>query len=352
MLDVFDESSLAALVGAFGGILLGLAARLGRFCTLGALEDALYGGQTTRIAMWGVAIGVAIAGTFGLIGTGLLNPGKVIYLISGTTVIASIVGGLMFGYGMALSGNCGYGALARLGGGDLRALVMLLVMGLAAYATISGPLAPLRLALFQPSPLSDIPQGLVFDLARILGTDPSQFGVVVGVFIVAGSVIMTIQEDRKIALFWGAVVGVAIVSGWAGSQWVNNYSFDAVAVTSHSFAAPVGGTILYTMTSTGSTLSFGIGSVFGVLAGSIFGSLVKGHFRWEACEDPRELRRQIAGALMMGIGAVVAMGCSVGQGLSAMSVLSYTAPITLLCIYLGAFVGLRQLIEGRVWPAE
>ena len=105
------------------------------------------------------------------------------------------------------------------------------------------------------------------------------------------------------------------------------------------------------MTSTGSTLSFGIGSVIGVLVGSFAGSLVKGHFRWEACEDPRELRRQMGGALIMGIGAIIAAGCSVGQGLSAMSVLTYTAPVTLACIYLGAFVGLRQLIEGRLWPA-
>ena len=100
------------------------------------------------------------------------------------------------------------------------------------------------------------------------------------------------------------------------------------------------------MTSSGNSISFGTGSVVGVLIGSLIGSLIKGHFRWEACDDPRELRRQLLGAFLMGVGAVVAVGCSIGQGLSAFSVLAYSAPITLLCIMAGAAVGLRQLILG------
>jgi len=100
------------------------------------------------------------------------------------------------------------------------------------------------------------------------------------------------------------------------------------------------------MTSSGNTISFGTGSVLGVVIGSLLGCLLKGHLQWEACEDPRELRRQLAGAVLMGIGAVIAIGCSVGQGLSAFSVLAYGAPVTLACIVVGAAIGLRQLIEG------
>ena len=100
------------------------------------------------------------------------------------------------------------------------------------------------------------------------------------------------------------------------------------------------------MTASGGGLSFGIGSVAGVWTGAFIGSLIKGHFRWEACEDPRELRRQIFGAVLMGAGAVVAVGCSVGQGISAFSLLAYSAPVTFLAILAGAAIGLRQLIEG------
>jgi len=82
------------------------------------------------------------------------------------------------------------------------------------------------------------------------------------------------------------------------------------------------------------------------LLGALAGSLIKGHFRWEACDDPRELGRQILGASLMGIGSVLALGCSVGQGLSALSVLAYSAPVTLTSIMIGAAIGLRQLIQG------
>ena len=147
-------------------------------------------------------------------------------------------------------------------------------------------------------------------------------------------------------MFWGVVVGLAVVSGWAGTQWLHDTGFDELPVVSHTFSAPIGETMIYTMTASGSYLSFGIGSVTGVLAGAFAGSLVKGHFRWEACEDPRELRRQILGAFLMGVGAVTALGCSIGQGLSAFSVLAWSAPVTFAAILAGCAFGLRQLISG------
>jgi hypothetical protein len=147
-------------------------------------------------------------------------------------------------------------------------------------------------------------------------------------------------------VLWAIVAGLAIVSGWAGTSLVAEAGLDAVPVTSHTFSAPIGETMLYAMTSSGSSLSFGIGSVAGVWTGAFAGSLIKGHFRWEACEDPRELRRQIFGAGLMGVGAVTAMGCSIGQGLSAFSLLAFSAPVTFLAILAGAALGLRQLITG------
>ncbi|MCG6904765.1 MAG: YeeE/YedE family protein, partial [Rhodobacter sp.] len=148
MLTGLDDGTLSALIGLIGGVLLGLAARLGRFCTLGAIEDLLYQGSDVRMRMWGVAIATATAGSFALIGLGLLPAEKTLYLGLAWNPLASILGGLMFGYGMALAGNCGFGALARLGGGDLRSFVIVVVMGLAAYVTLSGPLAGLRVWAF------------------------------------------------------------------------------------------------------------------------------------------------------------------------------------------------------------
>lgn len=346
MNDFISDAGIVALFGLFGGILLGLSARLGRFCTLGAIEDLYYGESSLRMRMWGVAIGVAVIGTFGLSMLGALDLRQTLYLSRDWNPIASIVGGLLFGYGMALAGNCGYGALARLGGGDLRSLLIVLVMGIFAYITLGGPLSSLRLFLLGAPDQSSPSETYAHLFAQLSGLTVEISGIMIGFAILVFTVIDRDLRSKPSYVFWGAVAGVAVLSGWAGTQWVSTHGFDATPVVSHTYSAPLGETVVYLMSSSGNSVSFGIGSVAGVILGALIGSFIKGQFRWEACDDPRELRRQILGAALMGIGAVIAVGCSVGQGLSAFSVLAFSAPVTLLCILIGAAIGLRQLIVG------
>ena len=348
MMDLLSEPVLATWIGLLGGALLGLAARLGRFCTLGAIEDPLYAGSSARLRMWGVAIGCAIVATFGSTAAGLFDPMGSFHIAQTFSLPGAVLGGLVFGYGMALSGNCGYGALARLGGGDLRSFVIVIVMGLSAYATVSGPLAGLRLALFARDP-AGAPQGIAHALEAMTGLSATAIGLTIGLGVIAATLRGARAAGMTVAqIGWGAIVGLAIASAWVGTHWLSVHGFDALPVLSHSFAAPLGETLLYTMTSSGAQPGFAVGSVAGVLIGAAIGSCLKGHFTWEACEDPRELRRQIGGAALMGWGAVTAAGCSIGQGLSAISLLALSAPITLASIYLGAAIGLKQIIEG--WP--
>ena len=346
MFDVVSESTLVALVGLLGGILLGLAARIGRFCTLGAIEDLYYGESPLRLRMWGIAIGVSVTGTFGLSAIGLLDLEQTLYLGRVWNPLASIVGGLIFGYGMALAGKCGYGALARMGGGDIRSFLNVLVMGLSAYVTLGGPLSGLRLRLFGTAEPEPSPTSIAQGVSQLTGFSIETAGMSIGLIILVLTLLSNSLRKSPSHIVWGAVAGLAVVSGWAGTQWVASNGFDATPVLSHTFSAPIGETILYAMTSSGNTISFGTGSVAGVVLGAFIGCLIKGQFRWEACDDPRELRRQILGAALMGMGAVVAVGCSVGQGLSGFSVLAFSAPVTLLSIMAGAALGLRQLIWG------
>jgi len=319
---------------------------------MGAIEDLLYGGSDLRMRMWILAIGTAVIGTFILIGTGLMNPAQTYYLSVRWMPAASVVGGLMFGYGMALAGHCGYGSIARLGGGDLRSFVIVLVLGVSTYVVLMGPLAPLRDYLFHQSAVTtDIPPGLAHHAAALTGLPVAGIGIGVGVVLCAGALASPAMRRDPGAVFWAVVVGIAIISGWAGTQWINATGFGQLPVVSHSFSAPVGETVMFVMTGSVRPLSFAVGSVAGVWVGAFVGSLAQGHFRWEACEDPRELRRQIIGAAIMGAGAVIALGCTVGQGMSAFSVLSISAPVTFLAIFAGAALGLRQLIEG-FRPAE
>ncbi|MGI3169253.1 YeeE/YedE family protein [Pseudooceanicola sp. C21-150M6] len=346
MLDYVSEATFVVCVGFVGGLVLGLAARYGRFCTLGAIEDFLYSSDDRRLRMWGVAIGVAVITTHLAMSLGWLRSEETIYIARAWTPLGTVLGGLMFGYGMALSGNCGYGALARLGGGDLRSLVIVVVMGLTAYATISGPLAYLRVALFP-----DDPAVRAQSLSQLLPVAPWVPGLVVGGGLIAVALASAQMRRARAMIGWGAAVGLAVTSGWIGTQWVATHGFDHLPVVSHSFARPLGESLLWIMTASGFGPTFAVGSVFGVLVGALAGSWRRGHFRWEACEDPRELKRQILGAALMGPGAVLALGCSIGQGITAFSLLSFSAPVALIAIFIGAAIGLRQLIEGFS-PAE
>ncbi|MDT8327440.1 MAG: YeeE/YedE family protein [Roseovarius sp.] len=346
MLYGIPEPLLIALIGFGGGALLGLAARLGRFCTLGAIEDYLYQQSDTRLRMWVLAIGVAGMLTFALAGLGAVNLSGNIYYITPWSPLITVLGGLMFGYGMSLAGNCGFGALARFGGGDLRSFVIVIVMGIAAYVMMSGPLARLRLAATEATTSRLETDSYAQFLSQATGLSVVTAGLALSLLIaLAALASRSFLQDRK-AVVWSLIVGLAVASGWAGTTWVATHGFSAQPILSHTFSAPLGETILFLMTASGGGLSFGVGSVFGVLAGAFCGSLIKGHFRWEACEDPRELRRQILGAVCMGFGAVLAFGCTIGQGVSAFSVLALSAPITFVAIFIGAAIGLRQLITG------
>ncbi len=351
MLETLTEAQAAALIGLIGGLALGLAARIGRFCTLGAIEDVLYSSDDRRLRMWAIAVGVAVIGAHLAMTTGHLDGAETAYLDRVWNPLATILGGLVFGYGMALSGNCGYGALARLGGGDLRSLVIVIIMGLSAYVVMSGPLAQLRVWLFPVEEGAGQLQGFSHLANATLGIPLFVTGPVVGAVLIAVALSSKAMRRSPGHVFWGAIVGLAVVSGWAGTYWISQNGFAAEPIETHTFAAPIGDTIYYGMTASGNTVSFSVGSVLGVIIGAALGSYSKGHFRWEACEDPRELRRQIGGAVLMGAGAILAVGCSVGQGISAFSVLAFSAPVAAISIFLGAAIGLRQLIVGHM-PAE
>lgn len=346
MIELVGETNTIALFGLLGGLVLGLAARIGRFCTLGALEDYLYSSDDRRLRMWALAIGTAIIATQTAIFLEIFDAQQTAYLSRAWSPLATIIGGLMFGYGMALSGNCGYGALARMGGGDFRSFVIVVVMGLSAYIVMSGPLAWLRITLFPVTESGEKSQSFA-ELIRSSGAHLSLlFSLCVGLLLFVVALWSQKFRHSPSYIFWGIAVGGAIASGWIASQWVAENGFMAVPLQTHTFAEPIGETILYSMTASGRDLSFSTGSVVGVVIGAFMGSFFKDEFRWEVCDDARELRRQILGAAMMGAGAILAVGCSVGQGISAFSLLAYSAPVTLIAIFVGATVGLRHLIEG------
>ncbi|MEZ5684917.1 MAG: YeeE/YedE family protein [Paracoccaceae bacterium] len=236
-----------------------------------------------------------------------------------------------------MAGNCSFGALVRFGGGDLRSMVVVVVMGIFAFVTLSGPLAPLRIWAF-PQLEASVPQGIAHWLSGRTGLPPLAFALpVAGLMLIWALTYAPLRRDRR-RLIWGAAAGLAILWCLVATTQLMRDSFGAVTVEAPSFTAPLGRTLLYFMTSTAGGITFSVGLVAGVLAGSFLGSAIRGLFQWEACDDPRELGRQVWGAALMGIGGTIALGCSVGQDMSAMRpVLAFSAPVTLAAIVVGAF---------------
>lgn len=346
MLGLSDIASVT-LVGFAGGAVLGMAARIARFCTLGAIEDALYGGNRDRMLMWPMAAGVAVAATSLLSTLGLASPEEAAYLRFEFSPTASIVGGLMFGLGMALAGNCGFGALARVGGGDIRSLLIVLVIGITAYMTAIGPLADIRNTLFPRIESGNLAaSSLPHWISAWSGIAPVAVSTLAAVLLLAAALRDRHFRCNRRAVFWSAMVGLAGASAWWGTTHVAENGFAFIPIEGHSFTMPLGEAVLQAMGVSSGLGGFSIGSIGGVVFGAWIGARVLHQFRWEACDDAGELRRQILGGALMGMGGVIALGCSVGQGLSAISVLATSAPVTVLSIAAGAVLGLRYLVEG------
>jgi len=353
-------STLVAGGGLLGGVAMGVAARWGRFCTLGAIEDAFYGNDLRRLRAWAVAIALSLLSVQAMGWAGVIPLSESFYLTAPFGLVGLVLGGLLFGIGMALTGTCAYGVLARIGGGDLRSLVVLMVIGVTAYATIAGILAPLRVGVIEPlaiplgAPLGatsgeHASQHVGALLAAATGLPVERLAVVLVVAALLGWSLRD-RGFRASPRHWlsGIAVGLTIAAGWAVTGTIGQDPFEPAVLQSHSYVAPSGRALLYVMTFTGASLDFGTAAVFGVIAGAWATTVIQKRFRWEACDDVRELRRHMLGGALMGVGGVLALGCSVGQGLSAASAFALSAPIAIAAMLLGARLGLGYLVEGRI----
>ena len=357
-MDDLPTPLVLAAFGLLAGAVLGSVARSARFCTFGAVEDWILADDTRRMRSWAFAIAVAMIIVQFLDAAGVARIDQSFYLSANFGWAGAIFGGLLFGFGMAMVGTCAYGTLARMGGGDLRAIVVFLVLGLTAYMTARGLTGVFRETLIEPlnTDLTGVGgQGLSHLLSSALGIERPSVALGLGVLVPAAIIWWCFKDfafrGSRRDIVAGALIGLAVASGFAATGIVGADPFEPQRVESLSYVLPPGETIIYLLTFTGATIDFGVGLVLGTLGGAFLTAAVKGELRLEAFDDAREMRRHLAGAFLMGFGGVSALGCTVGQGISAMSTLALSAPLALASILLGATFGLHYLVNGSVREA-
>lgn len=359
---MFTPTAILALAFVIGAAVGALCART-RFCTLGAVADMVIMADWRRMRMWLLAIAVAVAGSALLHGAGAIDLAKTIYRTPRLPWVAHLAGGVTFGIGMALASGCAGKTLIRIGGGSVKALVVFLALGCSALMTSGGILSGLRGALRDAAPIA-LPGGSDLPALLVAGGVPAaaaQPVAAAGLTLALLALVFWRRDDLNAEhLLGGAGVGLLVIAGWLVSGYFGYLADDPQTLqeaflTTHSgrmeslsFVAPQADLLelLMQWSDRSRHANYGIALALGVVAGSAACAVLTGSFRWEGFRDLEDTVSHLAGGALMGFGAVTALGCTFGQGITGVSTLALGSLLTLAAIIAGAAATLSWQI-GR-----
>ncbi|WP_119352475.1 YeeE/YedE family protein [Azohydromonas sediminis] len=350
-----------ALSAAFGVIV-----QRTHFCTMGAVADIVHMGDWSRMRMWALAIGTAMIGFNAMVALGWVEAGRSVYASQRLIWLSNLGGGVVFGVGMVLASGCGSKTLVRVGGGNLKALVVLLVLAVTSYMTLRGVTAVWRVETVDRVAVTlpvgqDLPSLVAYASGAPVPLLAGVLGLLIGGALIAWA-LSRVEGRSTETLLGGVGIGAVIVAVW----WVSGrlgfvpehpdtleptyLATNTRSMESLTFVAPVGYALdwLILYSDANKRLTLGIVSVFGVIAGSAAWALASGNFRWEGFGDVEDLANHLVGAALMGVGGVTAFGCTVGQGLTGVSTLAVGSFLALGGILAGAVLGLRY----QAWRLE
>ncbi|VAW81237.1 Putative transmembrane protein [hydrothermal vent metagenome] len=373
-ITVADQVLLATFVVT---VIMGAVANKTNFCTMGAVSDVVNMGDTGRMRAWFFAIAIAMVGVmvFESLSGGSVDHTLPPYRSAGFAWARYLVGGLIFGIGMTLASGCANKTLIRLGGGNLKSLFVLLVVGIFAYLMTKTDFYAL---LFHPwvqaTTIDLVKLGISYqDIGAMISarTDLGDMGsirLMVGV-PVALAILLWVFKSRDFRSSWdnllgGGAIGLAVAGGWfitggpLGREWIESAEWldekpINVAVQSYTFVNPMGELLAWMMAEFNPLLlSFGLVSLGGVIVGSFAYALVSGKFRFEWFSSVRDFISHIFGAMLMGIGGVLAMGCTLGQGVTGMSTMALGSFMALGAIIFGSALTMKYQYYKLLYEAE
>jgi hypothetical protein len=322
------------------------------FCTMGAVSDWVNMGDTSRMRMWLLAIAVALLGSSALQLAGLVDLSKSIYTGPSLLWLSHIVGGFLFGVGMTLGSGCGSKTLIRIGGGNLKSLIVFVFLGIAAYMTLRGLFGAFRVGVLEPVSVT-LSSGQ--DLPSLLGVHRGILAALIG-----GGLLVYAYASRDFRANFdytlgGVVTGLVVVGGWYVSGVLGHVeehpetlqeAFIATntgRMESFSFVSPMAYTLEYLMlwTDKSKIITYGIASGLGVVAGSAAYALATRKFRWEGFRDAEDTANHVVGGMLMGFGGITALGCTIGAAITGISTLALGSFITFAAIVAGSALTMK-----------
>lgn len=324
--DITPKAASVALALALG-LAFGIFAERSKFC----LRSALIGSERkSSMGVWLMALAFAVIGTQAAVFAGLITFEEHRFFAEALPIVAILAGGAMFGAGMVLTRGCASRLTVLAGTGNLRALFVMVLFAITAHAALKGVLAPVRTSL----------GAITVDLGGVTGFTALPGGALLWAGLIAAlALLFALRSGAKpITLGLAALLGLLVPAGWVGTGFVLFDEFDPIALESLSFTSPMADSLFWSVASTSIPAGFGVGLIGGVIAGALLASLIFGSFQWQSFESPQQTGRYIGGALLMGLGGVLAGGCTVGAGLAGIPTLSFAALLALLAIAGGALL--------------
>jgi uncharacterized membrane protein YedE/YeeE len=390
--ESFAAAESALLWGSFVlALVMGLVVNKTNFCTMGAVSDLVNMGDTGRMRAWLFAIAVAVLGVAVLEYSGLVEAGSTFPPYRGGNLLLAenILGGLLFGIGMTLASGCGNKTLIRIGAGNLKSIVVFAIIAVIAYFMVSpfpGSDQTLMSLLFYDwiRPLS-LDLGESQDLGYLLGGESAAtarlvIGLALGVLLILFAFRSVDFRGSFDNMLGGLVVGLAVVGAWYLSSNIGIETDDGVlglsgyyeewdmladsdegkpaqgrplAPQSYTFINPMGQTLGYVAGGfERALLNFGVMAVLGVIAGSLLWALIARSFRIEWFSSMRDFVTHVIGAVLMGFGGTLAMGCTVGQAITGVSTLAIGSMLTFAAIFLGSALTMKVQYYKMVYEDE
>lgn len=341
LLETLDTSlsvqSLQLIFALTLGLVFGAAAQASRFCLRRAVADE-NGVNTSAMSVWITALAVAIGGFVVASQFGFDEASEHRFQSANVPFVAIIIGGMVFGAGMVLTRGCISRLTVLSATGNLRAVAVLAIFALVAHAVAKGVLAPVRTTLGSLS--IEIPSGVLIQSPAV--------GLAVGLALlfVAG-LLANASKTHLSHLILGGLIGLVAVAGWMTTSTLLMDEFEPLPVQSAAFTLPWSDTLFWFIASTSIPAGFGVGFIGGVLTGSFLSASLRGELALQSFGTPMQTLRYSAGGALMGVGGVLAGGCTVGAGLSGGAMLSVSALLALASIISGALI-MRRILTPRL----